>query len=175
LKAWVRQGGKLIALQGAVEQLATADWGIKIKPEADKKKKESVEDSASYGTVKQYGNKTKEDLLSLNSGTIYKVQLDNTHPLAFGYPDYYFTLKQDNIVYDFIKEGGWNVGVIKKDNYISGFLGSKAQEKLKDGLLFGVQEMGRGGIVYLADEVMFRNYWETGKLLFCNAVFMVGQ
>lgn len=175
LKSWVRQGGKLIALQGAVEQLTTAGWGLKIKTDTDKKKKELAEDSALYGIVKQYGNKTKEDLLSLNSGTIYKVQLDNTHPLAFGYPDFYFTLKQDNTVYDFIKEGGWNVGVIKKDNYISGFLGSKAQEKLKDGLLFGVQEMGKGGIVYLADEVMFRSFWETGKLLFCNAVFMVGQ
>jgi len=42
-------------------------------------------------------------------------------------------------------------------------------------LLFGVQEMGKGGIIYLADEVMFRSFWETGKLLFCNAVFMVGQ
>ncbi|MEI9910073.1 MAG: hypothetical protein WDO71_10580 [Bacteroidota bacterium] len=32
----------------------------------------------------------------------------------YGYPSYYYTLKMDNIIYDFIKEGGWNAGVIKK-------------------------------------------------------------
>ncbi|MEO5995085.1 MAG: M14 family metallopeptidase [Chitinophagaceae bacterium] len=175
LKSWVRQGGKLIALQGAVENLADADWGLKNKLDTDKRRKEIEEDSLSYNTVKKYGNRGKEDLLTLNSGTIYKVELDNSHPLAYGYPDYYFTLKQDDEVYEFIKEGGWNVGILKKDNYISGFLGSKAQEKLKDGLLFGVQDMGRGSVVYLADDVLFRNFWENGKLLFCNAVFMVGQ
>lgn len=38
LKSWVRQGGKIIALEGAVEQLAKADWGLKDKSGDDKKK-----------------------------------------------------------------------------------------------------------------------------------------
>ena len=108
-------------------------------------------------------------------GSIYKVELDNSHPLAFGYPDHYYTLKQDDNVYEFIKEEGWNVGIIKKENYVSGFTGNKAKEKLKDGLIFGVQDMGRGEVVYLADNPLFRSFWENGKLLFCNAVFLVGE
>ena len=77
-------------------------------------------------------------------------------------------------MYDFLKTG-WNVGVIKKDNQISGFVGSSLKNKLKDGMIFGVQPMGQGQIIFLADDVLFRNFWENGKLLFCNAVFMVGQ
>jgi hypothetical protein len=65
--------------------------------------------------------------------------------------------------------------VIKKNNQVSGFIGSKLKEKLKDGLLFGVQDMGNGSVTYLVDNVMFRNFWENGKLMFCNAVFLVGQ
>ncbi len=172
LKTWVRQGGKLIALQGAVEQLARADWGLKNKADSSDQRKKA---DTSYSLVKQYQNREQESLSTYNSGTIYKLQLDSTHPLGYGYPGYYYTLKQDNSVYEFLKEGGWNVGVLKKNNYISGFLGKKAEEKLKDGLVFGVQEMGRGSVVYLADDVLFRSFWETGKLLFCNAVFMVGQ
>ena len=103
------------------------------------------------------------------------MELDNTHPLAFGYPGYYYTLKQDDNIYEFIKEGGWNVGVIKKERQVAGFVGSKLQNHLQDGLLFGVQEMGRGTITYLADDVLFRSFWENGKLLFANAVFLVGQ
>ena len=68
-------------------------------------------------------------------GSIYKVELDNSHPLAFGYPDYYYTLKQDDNIYEFLKEGGWNVGVMKKDAQVAGFVGTKLKEKLKDGLL----------------------------------------
>ncbi|MEJ7676737.1 MAG: hypothetical protein WKG06_02430 [Segetibacter sp.] len=67
-------------------------------------------------------------------GAIYKVQLDNTHPLAFGYPDTYYTLKQDANVYEFLKDG-WNVGVIKKSNYVTGFAGTKVKSQLKDGLI----------------------------------------
>jgi hypothetical protein len=70
---------------------------------------------------------------------------------------------------------GWNVGVIKKDNQVAGFVGSKLKDKLKDGLLFGVQDMGEGYVIYLADDPLFRSFWENGKLLFSNAVFMVGQ
>jgi hypothetical protein len=103
------------------------------------------------------------------------VDIDNSHPLAFGYPNYYYTLRLDENVYEFLKEGGWNVGVIKKDGYVSGFTGSRAKEKIKDGLIFGVQESGRGQVVFFADDPLFRSFWENGKLLFCNAVFLVGQ
>jgi hypothetical protein len=70
---------------------------------------------------------------------------------------------------------GWNVGVIKKENQVAGFVGTSLQSRLKDGLLFGVQSMGNGSITYLADNVMFRSFWENGKLMFSNAVFLVGQ
>jgi hypothetical protein len=103
------------------------------------------------------------------------VELDNSHPLAFGYPEFYYTIKQDDNIYEFFKEGAWNVGIIRKDNYVTGFTGSKTKEKLKDGLLFGVQDMGRGAVIYMADNPLFRSFWENGKLLFANAVFLVGQ
>ena len=46
----------------------------------------------------------------------------------YGYPSYYYTLKMDNIIYEFIKEGGWNAGVIKKDNQLAGFVGFKLKK-----------------------------------------------
>ena len=70
---------------------------------------------------------------------------------------------------------GWNVGILKKDNQLAGYVGSKLAALLKDGLLFGIQNLGKGSVVYIADNIMFRNFWENGKLMFCNAVFLVGQ
>jgi hypothetical protein len=173
LKTWVQQGGRIVALEGAVSQLARADWGLKLKEEKKDDKKEEKKDD--YTLLRRYENRERDFLTGSIPGSVYRVQLDNSHPLAFGYGDSYYTLKQDDNIYEFIKEGGWNVGILKKDNYVSGFAGSKTKERLKDGLLFGVQEIGRGNIVYLADDVLFRSFWENGKLLLCNAVFLVGQ
>jgi hypothetical protein len=83
-------------------------------------------------------------------------------------------LKQDANVYEFLKDG-WNVGVIKKTNYVTGFAGSQVKRDLKDGLVFGVTNRGAGSVVFLADNPLFRQFWQGGKLLFSNAVFLVGQ
>jgi len=124
--------------------------------------------------LRKFEDRERDGIPNMTPGSIYKVEMDNSHPLAFGYPNYYYTLKMDDNVYEFIKDG-WNVGVIKKDNQVAGFVGSKLKEKLQDGLIFGVQEMGRGSVTYLTDDIMFRNFWENGKLILCNAVFLVGQ
>ncbi len=165
LKEFVRSGGKIIALENAVGQMAT-EWGLKQKTDKDDEKGE-------YLDVKKYGDRERSYLPNSIPGAIYKMELDNTHPLGFGYPDFYYTLKQDGILYEFMK-GGWNVGVLKKDAYVTGFAGYKVKNKLKDGMLFAVQDMGGGSVVYLSDNPLFRNFWENGKLLFSNAVFLAG-
>jgi hypothetical protein len=170
LKDWISKGGRLVALEGAVAQLARTDWAIKSK-----KADESSDKKEPYAALQVYEERQRESLRSNIPGSIFKVQIDNTHPLAFGYPNFYYTLKQDDDLYEFIKGGGWNVGVLKKDSQVSGFVGSSVKDKLNDALVFGVQDMGGGKIVYLADNLLFRNFWENGKLMFCNAIFLVGQ
>ncbi|MEO5910047.1 MAG: M14 family metallopeptidase [Pelobium sp.] len=174
IQDWIRSGGKLIAIEGAVKQLADKKgFGIKNKEE----KKEDVKDTAKkdpYENIKTYADREREGLTSSIPGAIYKVDLDNTHPLAFGYPNYYYTLKLDANTYSFL-ENGWNVGTIKKSNFVTGFVGNNTKKKLQDGTLMGVEDMGRGSVIYLADDPLFRSFWENGKLLFSNAVFMVGQ
>jgi hypothetical protein len=173
LKEWVSGGGRIIAIENAMELMAKNDWGLKLKTTDEKK--DDKKDKDDYQVLRRYEDRERDALPNFIPGSIYRAELDNSHPLAFGYPNFYYTLKQDDNVYEFIKEGGWNVGIIKKDAQVAGFVGSKLKEKLKDGLLFGVQDMGRGNVIYLADNPMFRSFWENGKLLFCNAVFLVGQ
>jgi hypothetical protein len=68
---------------------------------------------------------------------------------------------------------GWNVGYLKDNNYVTGFVGAKAKDKMKNTMIFGVHEMGRGKIIYMADDPIFRGFWYAGKLIFSNAVFLV--
>jgi hypothetical protein len=171
MQQWIRAGGKLIAMEGAMRQLA-GKKGFDLKNKDEPKRSEK--DADPYEDLRVYENREREQVQSNIPGAIYKVDLDNTHPLAFGFPEFYYTLKLDDKVYQYLKPG-WNVGVLRKDNYVTGFVGAQARRKLVDGLLFGVQEMGSGSVVYMADDPLFRSFWENGKLLFSNAVFMVGH
>jgi hypothetical protein len=169
-KDWINKGGRVVAIDAAVGALAKAEFGIKLKKEEEDKKN----DKETYEALKRFEDRERDGIVTSTPGSIFKVELDNTHPLAYGYPAYYYTLKMDDNIYEFLKDG-WNVGVIKKDNQVAGFVGAKLKDKLKDGLLFGVQSMGNGSVTYLADDLLFRSFWENGKLMLCNAVFLVGQ
>jgi hypothetical protein len=175
LENWIQKGGKLIALESAVSQLSKQKWSTLKSKNPGQDLTDTSKKKNSYIDLKIYANRERDQITDYIPGAIFKVEVDNTHPLMFGYPSYYYTLKMDNAVYEFIKKDGWNVGVIKKENQISGFVGSKLEPKLKDGLVFGVQDLGRGNVIYLTDDVMFRNFWQNGKLILCNAVFLVGQ
>ena len=171
LQGWVRDGGKLIAIQNAVSQLVDKK-GFDIKKKDDKKDDNS---KTKAPDSKLYDNRDRDALRTSVPGAIFKLNLDNTHPLGFGMPNYYYSIKLSDDIYDYLGDNGWNVGTVKKDAYVSGFAGQKSKEKIKDGLLLGVQPLGRGSVIYMVDDPIFRGFWENGKLLFSNAVFMVGQ
>ena len=100
--------------------------------------------------------------------------MDNTHPLAFGYPNYYYTIKRGANVPEFLTSG-WNVGRLEEGAHRAGFEGHLVREHIVDSMVFGVEQSGRGSIVYLADNPLFRAFWHNGHLLFANAVFFVGN
>ena len=127
-----------------------------------------------YDTLAIYGNREREQIKEEVLGSVYRITLDKTHPLAFGYNGTYFALLREAPGYEFMKSG-WNVGILKKDGYISGYVGKKARPNLQDALILGVQDLGKGTIIYMADNPLFRGFWQSGKLLFGNAVFLVGN
>ncbi|WP_299758063.1 M14 family metallopeptidase [uncultured Pontibacter sp.] len=175
---WVRGGGKLIALEGAAGFLA-GKKGFELEKkgaDADEKAegKGSEKETDPYENLRTYATRERVALAEEVQGSVYRVDLDRTHPLAFGYGDSYFALIRSASTFQFM-EDGWNVGVLKKDNYAAGYVGQEAKEKLQDALILGAQNMGRGQVVYLADNPLFRGFWQSGKLMFGNAVFVVGQ
>jgi hypothetical protein len=174
LKDWVRAGGKLIALESAASFLAgKPDIALtRRKPAQAAAAKDKTADP--YDTLATYGNREREQINEEVLGSVYRVSLDKTHPLAFGYNGTYFALLREAPGYNFMKTG-WNVGILKKDGYISGYVGKKARPNLQDALILGVQDLGKGHIIYMADNPLFRGFWQSGKLLFGNAVFLVGN
>ncbi|WP_461132825.1 M14 metallopeptidase family protein [Spirosoma lituiforme] len=173
IKDWVRAGGKLIAMERAASFLAGKD-GFDLKEKDDKGKDKSKDKSSMLDSLKLYIDRERTAIADDIPGSIYRVDVDTSHPLGFGLSGGYYSLVQNAYNFDFLKDG-WNVGYLKTNNYVAGFSGRNAKEKLKNTLVMGVQELGRGSVVYLADDPLFRGFWYNGKLLFGNAVFMVGN
>jgi len=164
LKEWVAGGGRLIAMGGAIGAIDGKEgFGIKLK--------EGEKDTSEI-EVAPYEDSQRERMKLAITGAIFKTKVDPTHPLAFGYNDTYFTLKLGNDSYDYLKRG--TVAYIEKDTRpVAGFAGSEAQKKISKTLVFGVENFGRGEVVYMVDNPLFRGFWENGKLFFANALFMI--
>ncbi len=164
LKNWVRQGGKIVAIEGAVSQLISAEFGGRVK------KGEDVKEESSYADLKNYENRERDFVSGYIPGAVYKLEIDKSHPLAFGYGNTMYSLKQNSDVLDFLKDG-WNVGYLKTNNKVAGFVGSKIKHKIKDGSTICALGMGSGSVIYFLDDPIFRSFWEGGKLMVANAVF----
>lgn len=162
---WVKKGGELIAIGNSLSYLAGVS-GFGLQPKIIK------EDTSP--NLNNYGSGTREYIKNLITGAIFKASVDNTHPLAFGYDDTYFTLKLSDKGYEYLPNG--NVVYLKgNDTPISGFAGSEALKQVEGSLVFGVEQNGRGCVVYMVDNPLFRGFWENGKLFFANALFMVNN
>ncbi len=178
ISAWVRAGGKLIAIKGALRKFRDSDFSG-LSEYADDDEKASFEKADKERKKKrrkmQYAQRSREGIKGEVPGAIFKVTLDNSHPLAYGYGNHYYTLKTGSARYGLL-DGAWNVGYIESANdHMGGFAGQYVKEQSPNSLVLGVERSGRGVMVFLVDDPLFRAFWQNGKLLFDNALFFVGQ
>jgi hypothetical protein len=165
LKSWIRKGGKVIAIGGANSIFANKKgFGLTSKTSSGKK------DDKKDAPIVKYEDLERDRIQGSITGAIFKTKIDNSHPLGFGYGDTYFTLKQGTRSYRYLKNG-YNVVRLESNTAFSGFVGSKASSNLEKSLIFGEQNYGRGSIVFMVDNPLFRAFWDNGKLFFANALF----
>ncbi len=173
LSSWIRNGGRLILIGNALESFTDRKL-FSLKRYATKEEKERFEKTETE-LPSRYGDAERKQISDNISGAIYKVSLDNSHPLAFGLRDHYYTLKTHERRYAWLSSG-WNVSYFSdRVSPVQGFAGYRANQSIKQSLLFGVEEIGEGKVIYFVDNPLFRSFWEDGKMMFANAIFLVGN
>ncbi len=162
LTKWVREGGTLIVTGGAVDALADQEgFGLKRK-----------EGSAGPSAPVSYGNQERDQISDNIIGAIYPCVLDNSNPMAFGY-NFYYTLRQGASVYEL--EGKPVFELEKNAQAVNGFVGARVKKQQSEADIAGTVQYGRGTIVYLIDNPLFRGFWESGKLMVVNSIYFVNQ
>jgi len=177
LSEWVKQGGKLILFQSAIRKFVDSDYASISKYNSDDEKEAAEKtdtERAEEAKLNRYEDGQRNYAKNIIPGAVFRVSMDNSHPMAFGYGDTYYSLKTSSARYGYLDSQ--NVGVIKSSSdHLSGFAGQYVREALPKSMVFGVENMGSGQVVYFADNVLFRNFWHDGKLMVANALFFVGQ
>ena len=172
---WVSAGGRLISIGYANNSLADKKgFGLtRFAKDSDKEEaKKAEENEALNQRTARYMDRVRASLSGNMPGAVAGVKMDTSHPLAFGLKSPYFSLKTNGLRFDLVK-GAWNVGYLDDDYIVHGFIGSNLKKELKKSVVFAVEDKGRGKVIYLIDNPLFRSFWEEGKLLFSNAVFLV--
>jgi hypothetical protein len=175
LKDWTKQGNTLITIAGA------SKWAIEnklVKEELTKKpKSEGNTESKEKGEkVKRlpYVDASEHIGRERIGGAIFKVDLDLTHPLGFGYRRSNLPVYKNNRV--FLKPAKSPYATVAKytdDPHIDGFVSKNNLENfIKPSASLLVSQLGSGRVILFADNPNFRGAWYGTNKLFLNALFL---
>lgn len=175
IDSFISDGGKVIAMGGALNIFEDrAGYSLtRFATGADKDKETSESDEETLkARYYDYQNAERRAISGSVPGAIVENVLDRTHPLSYGLGERYFSLKTTDSRYQLLKNV-WNVAYVPAGYKNFGFIGRSLKKKLENTVTFAVEQKGRGQVIYMVDNPLFRGFWENGNLLFSNALFLV--
>ncbi len=169
---WVAMGNTLITIREA------SKWAIEkklVKEELVTKEKQEKEEDQKDKPVKRLPYVTAPENLGKKEvgGAIFEVDLDLTHPLAFGFTRGKLPVYRNSEVW--LKPSKSPYATVAKytaDPHIDGFITKdNLNNFLKPSASLIVSPLGRGRVVMFADNPNFRGTWYGTNRLFLNALF----
>ncbi len=168
LKAWVRNGGVLIAVGRAAFALTKEESGFtsvsrKVsddpKKEAEAQVRRKIRELRAQRRVRQV------------PGNIFRVDLDADHPLALGLPSEVFVYMGGTDSFA-VSGTASDVGAFPEDPAISGYITKESELKVSKRIYLAEESFGRGRVILFADDPNFRLFWRGLTRLFLNSVFL---
>lgn len=167
IKDWTSKGNTLITIGTA------SKWAIDKKLVKEKLTK-AVKDSTKMTARKPYVDARENIGKESIGGVILKVDLDVSHPLAYGYHDNSIPVYKNNTVWLAPSKNAYaTVAKYTADPHIDGFITKKnMEEHIKPSASLLVSKVGSGRVVLFADNPNFRGSWYGTNRLFLNALFL---
>ena len=167
LRAWVAQGGTLVATEDAVQYLSNAGL-TKVTFRKDGLR----EDSAA---LRPYEGRTDDRRAVDMPGSIFEAGLDLTHPLAYGYTRPTMSLFKSNNLFMERSRSAYNTPVRFTERPLqAGYLHRRFARAAPGAASVNVDAIGRGRVVSMTENPNFRAFWYGTNRLLMNAVFFGG-
>lgn len=167
INQWLKNGGTLIALKDGMQYLQSQQlWDFKLAAK-DQEKENAPEQVGSYQ------ERRRQNALNALNGTILKVNLDLSHPLAFGFKRSSIAVHRNHTWFvEMLETGYQNVGIYDKEPLISGYAAIANLDQVKGTAALLVTPKGRGRMIGIVDDATFRGYWMGTSRLIANAIFL---
>lgn len=164
LRAWITNGGIVLAFENAGKFLATT--GItKTIYRSDENKTDST-------AVFPYYLRSDETRAKEMPGSIFEARIDNTHPLCYGYRTKTMSIFKANTLFMDQNNNPYDSPVLLTDNPLqSGYLYREHRDKLKGSAVVNIENIGRGKVITYSDDMNFRAFWFGTSKLFLNGLF----
>ena len=160
LKEWVEEGGHLITIETASKWAVNENLlPIKIKP------------AIQISNDIPFSKRLKIRGSHVIGGAHFKVKLDNSHPLAFGYKNHVTTFKQNNIFYDDSRLNQATVGRYTNAPLVSGYISDENINLMKNSAALIAISQKKGAITLFSDSPAFRGIGYATHKLLLNALF----
>ncbi len=171
LKAWVREGGTLVAVRSAAAWAAANGFtpnidapgsggGDEGRGEADAPARLPWADAGDIQGAQAIG------------GSIWQADLDLTHPLAFGYTSPTLAVWRDHSMFFEPSRNPYaTVAQLTDDPHLSGYISDENEARLAGTPSVMADRLGGGSVVLLIDNPNFRGFWRGTTRLFLNAVY----
>jgi len=165
LKTWVQNGGTLIGFKSAGKWFNNNGLlKIKFKTKKDSTQQISFEQKRDYFGAQVIG------------GAIFETKLDRSHPIAFGYKNNTLpTFRNSTIFMEADKNSFNNPIQYTNSPLLSGYISEKNLEQLKNTVMFKIDNLGSGKVIYFTDNTNFRAFWYGTNKLLMNAIFFENQ
>ncbi|MBX9893037.1 MAG: zinc carboxypeptidase [Chitinophagaceae bacterium] len=163
LRTWIAGGGTLIATEDATNWLAKNGMTkVLFRDAADKK------DSTA---MLPYYLRSDEQRAKDMAGSLFEAKLDPTHPLCYGYNQNTVTVFKSNTLFMDQNNDPYDSPVMYTDNPLqSGYLYRGYRDKVKNTAVVNIDQVGRGRVVSMVDNLNFRAFWLGTSKIFLNAV-----
>tara|TARA_R110002126_G_scaffold43555_19_gene124928 strand:+ start:1044 stop:3656 length:2613 start_codon:yes stop_codon:yes gene_type:complete len=167
LKQWTEQGGVLWGHKGGAAWLAKAGLlQAGVWQNSDMKQLIPQQDL-------QYSDREALAAKQRIAGAIFSAEFDLSHPLTFGLPRARLPLFKNNIMLLQPASSSFsNVGLYSQNPHLAGFAAEQYIPKIAQGAALLAHNLGRGRVIAMTDNPVFRGYFYGSSRLLVNAMYL---
>lgn len=156
IEDWVNRGGTLIAFREAIQQLQY-------------KKLLKLQEKASANSLKQDKSKRAQHLIG---GAIFETKIDPSSDLSWGMKDQLIPIfKKGDLALETLPKATDIIMSYTERPLMSGYTSTENQARISKSPALFVYKKGKGQIIGVVDNLLFRGYWLGAHKLFDNLIY----